>query len=153
MAAVNRWAVTALLPLAFMLTGCTRVVLDGTIQKVRVYAVDANSTVVLVDFRAAPRSLFMIAETALEIETKDGKTVEGVIAAEVDIDRFLDANPLQGRRYNPTLHRSEKLAKDQPVDRMIAANFRVPLAEVEKRKVLRIKVTEVDGPVSVIEAK
>ncbi len=136
-----------------MLSGCTRVVLDGTVQKVRVYAVDANSTVVLIDFRATPRSLFMIGDTAVEVETKDGKAVEGVIAAEVDIDRFLDANPLQGRRYNPTLHRSEKLAKDQPVDRMIAANLPLPLAEVEKRKALRIKVTEVDGPVSLIEAK
>ena len=149
---VSRRLSLALL-LAFLLTGCTRVVLDGTVQKVRVYPVDPASTVVLIDFRAVPRSLFMIGDTAVEIETKDGRTIEGTIAAEVDIDRFLEANPLQGRRFNPTLHRSEKLAKDQPADRMVAANFSLPLADVESRKALRIKVTEVDGPVSVIEAK
>ncbi len=150
---IKHWASTMLLLAAVMLAGCTRVVLDGTVQKVRVYGVDATSTVVLIDFRTVPRSLFMIGDTAVEIETKDGKIVEGVIAAEVDIDRFLESNPLQGRRYNPTLHRSEKLAKDQPADRMIAANFPLPLADVENRKALRIKVTEVDGPVSVIESK
>ncbi|MCX6595840.1 MAG: hypothetical protein NTV70_05685 [Acidobacteria bacterium] len=149
----KHWASTTLLLAAVMLAGCTRVVLDGTVQKVRVYGVDVNSTVVLIDFRTVPRSLFMIGDTAVELETKDGKIVEGVIAAEVDIDRFLESNPLQGRRFNPTLHRSEKLAKDQPADRMIAANFPLALADVENRKALRIKVTEVDGPVSVIEKK
>jgi hypothetical protein len=150
---IKHWGSATLLLAAVMLAGCTRVVLDGTVQKVRVYGVDTNSTVVLIDFRAVPRSLYMIGDTAVEVETKDGKIVEGVIAAEVDIDRFLESNPLQGRRFNPTLHRSEKLAKDQPADRMIAANFPLPLADVENRKALRIKVTEVDGPVSVIEKK
>jgi hypothetical protein len=45
------------------------------------------------------------------------------------------------------------LKRGETVDRMLAAQFDVPVAEVQSRKALRIRVVEVDGPESLIEEK
>jgi hypothetical protein len=138
---------------ALALAACVRIQLEGTIQKVRVYGVDEKSTIVVVDFRSTPGSEFMIGDAALEIETKDGRVLTGVAAAEVDAARFLEAHPERGPKYNSSLRNRERLKRGETVDRMLAAQFDVPVAEVQSRKALRIRVVEVDGPESLIEEK
>ncbi|MDX2180481.1 MAG: hypothetical protein SFV18_12875 [Bryobacteraceae bacterium] len=138
---------------ALALVSCVRIKLEGEIQKVRVYGVDEKTTIVVVDFRSTPGSEFMIGDAALEIDTKDGQTLTGVAAAEVDAQRFLEAHPEQGPKYNPSLRNRERLKRGETVDRMLAAQFDVPAADVGARKRLRIRVKEVDGPESVIEEK
>jgi len=141
----------AALAVALALVACVRIKLEGEIQKVRVYAVDEKATIVVVDFRSTPGSEFMIGDAALEIETKDGRTLTGIAAADVDARRFLEAHPEQGPAYNPSLRNRERLKRGETVDRMLAAQFDVPEADVRSRKALRIRVKEVDGPESVIE--
>lgn len=129
------------------------VVLEGKIQKVRVQALDETNTAVLVDFRFTNPADYplVVREAEIEIETADGKTVTGRTVADVDAGRFIAAYPELGGTYNQSLMTKEKIVPKQTADRMIAASFELKASDVEKRKKIRVRVTDVDGPQSVIE--
>lgn len=131
----------------------SHVVLKGTIQKVRVQPVDDATTAVVVDFRytnPADYSL-VVRDVTVEIITADGETVSGRTVADIDAERFLAAYPALGGKFNPSLVTREKIAPKQTDDRMIAASFDLASDVVEKRKAIRIRIQDVDRPVSVIE--
>lgn len=125
--------------------------LEGSVQKVRFQGQDA-STAVIADFRAANTSdvPFVVRDVLVIVVDANGKDVEGTTVADSDAARFLDYYKQLGPKYNDSLKVKDRISAKQSVDRMIAARFDLPEAQVQARKNLRIRIEDVDGTVSEI---
>lgn len=128
----------------------SHVVLRGQIQKVRIHAVDDNSSVAILDFRFVnPADYPLVVRTVeLTMEKPEGEPVEGIVVADMDARRLLEAIPEMGPKYNDSLKLRDRIEPKGSDDRMIAARFEIPVTELEKRKRFRIRVLDVDGAVS-----
>jgi hypothetical protein len=121
--------------------------LPGAILKVRTAAIDEKSSVAILDFRASNPSnvTFEVRTVTLELQTKDGNSYEGQSASDGDAQRFIEAFPVLGGKYNKTLQTRERIHSHSSADRMIAARFQAPVSLLDGRKRFIIHVEEVDG--------
>lgn len=128
---------------------CNRVEIGGEIQKVRVYGNDEAGSAVVVDFRLTNKARIplVVGDVELEIEDAQGKVTVGGGVSDADAERFLIARPELGPKFNPTLTRRTKLSAGETNDYMVAASFPQPEAEIQSRKLVRIRVRDLDGPV------
>lgn len=126
--------------------------LKGSIQKVRTLAMDDNSSVAILDFRFVNPSNygFVVREVKVSLEDKQGRTLDGAVVSEMDAKRLFQYYPMLGQKYNETLLVRTKIGPRQAMDRMVAARFEIPEKLLQDRKQLRIRVEDVDGPVSEI---
>lgn len=138
----------ALLALS-LAAGCNRVEVGGEIQKVRVYGNDDAGTAVVVDFRLTNRARLplVVGDVEVEIEDASGAVTVGGTVADIDAERFLKVRPELGPKFNPTLTRRTKLSGGETQDFMIAASFPQTEAEVQARKLIRVRIRDLDGPV------
>ncbi len=129
--------------------------LRGQFLKVRTAPLDANSSIVVVDFRFLnPADYpFVVRNVSLILEDNSGAQADGSVVSEADTKRLFDGVPLLGQKYNPTLIGKDKVLPHATEDRMVAAHFDMPEAQLEKRKRLIIRIEDVDGPVSDISER
>jgi len=127
----------------------------GRLLKVRTAPLDEHSAAAVVDFRAAnPADYpFEVRSVTLILENAAGMQTEGTTVSASDTDRLFAGVPLLGQKYNAPLIVHDRLAPHQTMDRMAAARFEVPEADLEKRKRLIVRIEEVDGAVSEISEK
>ncbi|MCS7025328.1 MAG: hypothetical protein NZV14_11050 [Bryobacteraceae bacterium] len=131
----------------------SRLILDGSIQKVRTQALD-DACALVVDFRLKNPSKFRYVVGKVELFADlDGNWMEGAVVADIDAQRFFHAYPAIGQKFNDTLRMREKLDSGQTVDRMLAARFEVPESKLLSRRNLKIRIEEVDGVVTEIFEK
>jgi hypothetical protein len=126
--------------------------LEGAILKVRTLATDENSSVAIIDFRVTNVAdyVWMVRSVSVSLTDGQGYLVEGSTISDVDAARLFDYYPLLGQKYNNSLIPRMRIQPRQTVDRMIGVRFEVPEAQLQARKVLTIRVEEVDGGVSEI---
>ena len=100
--------------------------LQGSVRKTRVAALSPTRTVVVLDFRASnPADYpFVVKTVEVEVTLADGRK---------EIGQFVPG---------------EKIGKKETVERMAAASFNLPEAELEARKGVLLRLRDVDGPVS-----
>jgi hypothetical protein len=129
-----------------------RLVLQGSVSKVRTVATDDNSSVAIVDFRFVNVAdyLWMVRKVDVSVTDAQGFTVPGSTVSELDASRLFEYFPLLGQKFNDSLVARARLEPHQTVDRMIAAKFEIPEAQLQARKGLRIRIEDVDGAVSEI---
>lgn len=127
-------------------------VLQGSVSKVRTVATDENSSVAIVDFRFVNVADYrwVIRKVDVSVTDAQGYTVPGSTVSEVDAARLFEYFPLLGPKYNDSLIARARLEPHQTIDRMIAAKFDIPEAQLQARKSLRIRIEDVDGAVSEI---
>jgi hypothetical protein len=127
-------------------------VLQGSVSKVRTVATDENSSVAIVDFRFVNVAdyLWMVRKVDVSVTDAQGYTVPGSTVSEVDAARLFEYFPLLGQKYNDSLIARTRLEPHRTLDRMIAAKFEIPEAQLQARKGLRIRIEDVDGAVSEI---
>ena len=127
-------------------------VLQGSVSKVRTVATDENSSVAIVDFRFVNVAdyLWMVRKVHVSVTDAQGYTVPGSTVSEVDAARLFEYFPLLGQKYNDSLIARTRLEPHRTLDRMIAAKFEIPEAQLQARKSLRIRIEDVDGAVSEI---
>jgi len=127
-------------------------VLQGSVSKVRTVATDENGSVAIVDFRFVNVADYRWVIRKVDVSVTDarGRTVPGSTVSEVDAARLFEYFPLLGQKYNDSLIARARLEPHQTIDRMIAARFDIPEAELQTRKNLRIRIEDVDGAVSEI---
>jgi hypothetical protein len=113
---------------------------------------DDNSSVAILDFRFVNPSNygFVVREVKVSLEDKQGRTLDGAVVSEMDAKRLFQYYPMLGQKYNETLLLRTKIGPRQAMDRMVAARFEIPEKLLQDRKQLRIRVEDVDGPVSEI---
>jgi hypothetical protein len=78
----------------------------------------------------------------------DGRKEIGQFVPEVDAKSLFPALPALGDKLAVSIATGEKIAKKQTVDRMAAASFNLPEADLESRKGILLRLRDVDGPVS-----
>jgi hypothetical protein len=129
--------------------------LKGAILKVRTQAMDENSCVAIVDFRFANPSNypFVVRTVDVTMEDKDGKPHQGSTVSEPDAIRLFQYYPALGQKYNSSLIMSNKIGPRLSEDRMIAARFEVSVEKLDARKQIKVRIEDVDGPVSELVGK
>jgi hypothetical protein len=129
--------------------------LPGTILKVRTAPLDEQSAAVAIDFRVTNPSNypFQVRGVTVVLESQSGAQTEGATASEIDAQRLMAGVPLLGDKYNPSLMVRERVPAHTTLDRMIAARFEVPDAQLRSRKRFLVKIEEVDGVVQVLSEK
>jgi hypothetical protein len=68
--------------------------------------------------------------------------------SEVDAKRIFEYYPILGQKYNTSLLARDKIPGRKSEDRMIVARFEIPVAKLDARTNLKIRIEDVDGPVS-----
>lgn len=121
---------------------------SGKILKVRTLALDDNSSIAVVDFRVVNSSDYtvIVREVTLTTEQPNGATSDGTVVSETDARRLFQYYPVLGQKYNDSLIIRDHIKPHESLDRMIAARFEIPVAQLDARKRLRLRVVDVDGP-------
>ena len=129
--------------------------LEGKILKVRALATDEKNSILVVDFRVGndTKTRFVVRDGSIKITTADGKQVEGETIARSDMNRVFDYYKLLGPKYNEILIQRDKIDGGQSIDRMLAARFEIPAADLEQRKSVALTLNDVDGPSFIFVAK
>ncbi len=143
-------AVAAMIGAALYITRGAHLELTGSILKVRTLHVEDKVSIAAVDFRFVNPSdvLFVVKAVTVIVETKDGKEIEGDTISEPDARRVFQYNPLLGQKYNDSLIARTKIGARQSLDRMIAARFEAPVAVLDGRKRLRVRIEDLGGATS-----
>ena len=128
----------------------SHVELKGSVLKVRTAALDEDSSVAVIDFRFVNPSNypFVVRTVDVTMEEKNGNVVKSEPVSEADAKQLFQAIPLLGQKFNDSLLMRDKIPAKQAEDRMIAARFSMPAEKLEQRKGFRIRIEDVDGPVS-----
>lgn len=124
--------------------------LDVRWLKVRTLSTGPESSLAVIDVRIhnPSRVLFQVKEVEVALTGPGGARVEGLVAAQTDLDRALSYYPLAGPRYSPVLMFKERIAPGITADRTVAASFPVPLAGLESRLALELRIHDADGQVA-----
>jgi len=124
--------------------------LQGSVRKTRVAALSPTRTVVVLDFRASnPADYpFVVKTVEVEVTLADGRKEIGQFVPEVDAKSLFPALPALGDKLAVSIGTGEKIGKKETVERMAAASFNLPEAELEARKGVLLRLRDVDGPVS-----
>jgi hypothetical protein len=124
--------------------------LTGSILKVRTLALDEQSSAIILDFRVLNPSdyPFIVRKTSVYLTDPGGQTIEGEPISDVDANRLFQYFPMLGQKFNESLVDRTRISAHQSMDRMLAVRFDLPEALLKSRKGLRLRIEELDGPVS-----
>jgi hypothetical protein len=132
-----------------------RLELEGKILKVRTMAVNAKASLLIVDFRVTNTAdiPYMVKAVTITLTPGSGDPQEGTPISKQDLDNVFEYQKLLGPQFNPTLVIRDKLPPRSPVDRVTAARFEMPEAELENRRGLSLRIDEIDGVTAEITEK
>lgn len=122
--------------------------LKGQIIKIRTGAIDENSSAAVLDFRVENVSdiPFVVRIVKISAEKDNGDKIEGALVSKPDLKMLLDFNKFLGGQYNEALSIRDKIAPHQVMDRMAAARFEVPQAQLEAARQIHLYIQDMDGP-------
>jgi hypothetical protein len=124
--------------------------LKGAILKVRTMGADDSSSLAIVDFRFANPSDYPFVVRSVDVTATGagGANYTSTPVSEVDAKRIFEYYPILGQKYNTSLLARDKIPGRKSEDRMIVARFEIPVAKLDARTNLKIRIEDVDGPVS-----
>ena len=130
----------------FMQRG-SAIALDGRILKVRTAPLDENSTVAVIDFRISNPSdiVFQVRQVEVEMVDTKGTPYFGDVISEGDAKRVFEALPVLGTKFLNTLSMQERINSHSTGDHMVAVRFQAPVAQVDARAKLVLRINESDG--------
>ncbi|MGC9947080.1 MAG: hypothetical protein ABSF64_11995 [Bryobacteraceae bacterium] len=139
----------------FFLQRGAHVELKGTVLKVRTMGMEDNSSLAVVDFRFANASdvPFVVRSVDVSATGPGGASYKSTPVPEVDAKRIFEYYPILGQKYNASLITRDRIPGRTTQDRMIVARFEVPIATLDARTNLKIRIEDVDGPVSELAEK
>ena len=119
----------------------------GKFLKVRTLALDENSSIAVIDFRVVNSSDYtvMVREVTVTLEQPNRTSSDGTVVSEVDARRLFQYYPVLGQKFNDSLIIRDHIKPHETLDRMIAVRFEIPVAQLDGRKRLKLRVEDVDG--------
>ncbi len=150
-AAIGVVVVAVVLGLTIWSNQGSRLILEGSIQKVRLQRVEDTTSVAVVEFRVSnPTDYpYFVKSAQLVMVDAKGEEQEGIVFRQKDLQSFFDFYKASlGQRYNDSIFIGEQYPIHAKADRMIAASFPVSLAELEKRKRLVIRLQATNSPLT-----
>ena len=133
----------------------SRLILEGSMRKVRIQKVDDANTAAIVEVRLNnPSDLpFEVKDLKLTLETAKGP-VDGTLFRSKDLDAFFDFYKASlGVRFNDSLRIGERLKSRTLVERTVGASFPVSEAELTGRRRLVLTLKAIDGAVPTVVAE
>ncbi len=129
--------------------------LKGAVLKVRTMGMDDSSSLAVVDFRFANPSDYPFVVRSVDVSATgaNGEDYTSTPVSEVDAKRIFEYYPVLGQKFNVTLLSRDKIPGRHSEDRMIVARFEIPVAQLDARKNLKVRIEDVDGPVSELVEK
>jgi hypothetical protein len=129
--------------------------LKGAILKVRTMGMDDNSSLAVVDFRFANPSdyAFVVRSVDVSATGANGQSYTSTPVSEIDAKRIFEYYPILGQKFDTSLMARDKIPGQHTEDRMIMARFEMPVAQLDARKNLKVRIEDVDGPVSELAEK
>jgi hypothetical protein len=128
--------------------------LKGTILKVRTMGMEDNSSLAVVDFRLVNPSDYPFVVRSVDVSaTADGQNYTSTPVPEVDAKRIFEYYPILGQKFNASLLTRDRIPGRKSEDRMIVARFEISVAKLDARTNLKIRIEDVDGPVSELVEK
>lgn len=124
-----------------------KVELTGSVLKVRTHSVSEDDTLVFADIRVKNPSTqqFVVQDVDVYVDPASGERIQGDTFTEADAKRMFEYYPVLGKKYNPNLMIRQKINPGETIDRMVSVRFPGTEENFQKRKGLRIVVTDVDG--------
>jgi hypothetical protein len=129
--------------------------LEGQILKVRVFQMNPNASIVVVDFRAKnPSDVgFVVKSVEVQLQPASGELVAGTLVSKPEVESIFKYEKLLGPKYNDALSIKDKIAPHSQVDRMAGARFEMAEAAIEARKGIKLRIEDLDGAVAEITEK
>jgi hypothetical protein len=129
--------------------------LKGSILKVRTMGMDDNSSLAVVDFRFINPSDYPFVVRTVDVTATgpDGAVYTSTPVPEVDAKRIFEYYPILGQKYNASLIIRDRIPGRKSEDRMIVARFEIPVTKLDARTNLKVRIEDVDGPVSELVEK
>jgi hypothetical protein len=154
-------AIIAMLVVAAVIGGIlvstrgNKVELHGSVLRLRTHPIDPENTVVFADIRVSNPSSqqFVVQEVEVFLDDAAGQAIKGDTFSETDAQRLFTYYPVLGKKHNSNLMIRQKINPGESIDRMVSVRFAGNEERVEKRKRLRIVVTDVDGAKTEITEK
>ena len=128
---------------------------EGSITEVRTLGMDENSSVAVVDFEFTNHSeaLVMIGDRDLVVVDQNNGVHESYTLKTYDLRQLFRYFPALGEiKHEPVVHRTE-IPSGESLHGMIAARFEIPKHEIDLRREIIFRVTDVDGAVSELSLK
>ena len=88
---------------------------------------------------------FVVGGVELTLTPAAGEPASAAITSKPQVDAVFQGARLIGTKYNEVLSLQDRVAPHQTVDRMVAGRFELPEASIDRRKLLRLKIEDVDG--------
>jgi len=129
--------------------------LKGAILKVRTMGMEDNSSLAVVDFRFVnPSDIpFVVRSVDVSATGAGGQNYTSTPVPEVDAKRIFEYYPILGQKYNTSLLTRDRIPGRLSEDRMIVARFEIPVATLDARANLKVRIEDVGGPVSELVEK
>ena len=126
----------------------------GSILKVRTLKLDDSNTAVVVDLRVTNDADYAMVARTIETSAVTAKgEVTGNVAAEVDVKDLYKNYPALGEQFNPVLKARDKVLPHSSIDREICATYSVPVAELDARKDMIVRIQDITGPTAELHEK
>jgi hypothetical protein len=127
----------------------------GRFIKVRTAPIDDNDSFVVIDFRIENPSDygFKVRTVTVLLDDNSGNRTEGQTASDSSAKQAIEGIPALGEKYNDSLIMNNVVPPKTSWDRMIAASFHLPEANLQARKRFVVRIEEVDGKISEISEK
>ncbi|MBV8820192.1 MAG: hypothetical protein JO022_17660 [Acidobacteriaceae bacterium] len=121
--------------------------LNGQVLKARTGELDEKRSIAVLDFRISNPSnvLFVVRDVKVTLETAQGQKIEGLLVPKMNLKQVFDYNRFLGQQYNDALSIKDRVPAHGQIDRMVAASFDVPAADLEGGKTITLYIQDMDG--------
>jgi hypothetical protein len=120
------------------------VVVSGQVLKVRTVPLSDSASLVVLDFRVTnPADYeFLTRKVTAIFEDAAGNRTDGLTASEIDAQHIFQGIPMLGEKYSQTLIENDAVPPRGTLDRMVAARFEMPEAQLQARKRFVVRIEE-----------
>lgn len=121
--------------------------LEGSILKIRTYPLNAQSTLVLADFRLTnpTRVPFVVDSVEMFLDRTAGGPVTAGVLSRAEVDRVFEYQKITGPKYNDPLIVSNRIQPGETLDHMSAGRVDLPEADIDARLTVRLRIREFNG--------
>ena len=121
--------------------------LQGKVLKARTGALSDEDSVAVLDFRIQNTSdiPFVVRQVKVTLEKADGEKSEATLVSKIDMKQLFQFNRFLGQPYNEALSIRDRVPPHGQIDRMVAARFEVPQAQLESGKAIQLWIQDMDG--------
>jgi hypothetical protein len=127
---------------------------QGSVLKERSIDLNETTALLLLDIRLVNDSdvVMTVDHIRMMVETADGQ-LTGRVLGKSDLNATFGYFPLLGEKFNAALGSDDEIPPRSTVDRMIAASFDAPLATIDARKYVTVRIEDRTGAAAEFRGK